>query len=60
MNTYRFVYSGAIDIEAASEDEAWDIYNGMSDEEKIENIGYEELDCWMEEQPDGMTTVIYN
>ena len=45
MAIYRFVYSGTIDIEAENKDEAWDAYNELSDEEKIDNIGHEELDC---------------
>lgn len=58
MAIYRFVYSGTIDIEAENEDEAWGVYNGLSDEEKIDNIGYEELDCVIDEE-DGTTKVLY-
>lgn len=58
MAIYRFVYSGAIDIEAGNEDEAWGAYNGLSDKEKTDNIGYEELDCMMNEE-DGTTKVLY-
>lgn len=58
MVIYRFVYSGTIDIEAENEDEAWDAYNGLSDEEKIDNIGYEELDCVIDEEY-GTTKVLY-
>lgn len=58
MAIYRFVYSGAIDIEAENEDEAWDAYNRLSDEEMIDNIGYEELDCVIDEE-DGTTKVLY-
>lgn len=58
MKIYRFVYSGTIDIEEENEDEAWNVYNGLSDEEKIDNIGYEELDCVIDEE-DGTTKVLY-
>lgn len=58
MAIYRFVYSGTIDIEEENEDEAWNVYNGLSDEEKIDNIGYEELDCVIDEE-DGTTKVLY-
>ena len=44
MKTWRITFEGVIEVEAETEDDAWDEFGFMSDQEVRANIGYENIE----------------
>lgn len=42
--TWRITFEGVIEVEAETEDDAWDEFGMMSDQEVRENIGYTDIE----------------
>ena len=42
--TWRITFEGVIEVEAETEDDAWDEFGLMSDQEVRENIGYTDIE----------------